>query len=323
MIAFSNGDGSQLFIRLLVEGINTMKFLISSYKQCFTLFILMAAGLFVPHTAFCQTEKLGSVKYTPPKGWTKTPKENVVAFSNLNEATGGFCIITVYGATASVGNPQKDFTKEWNNLVVKPLAAEANPKTETELADGWTAIAGGAAVEFQGSKSVAFLTVISGFGKTVSVLGVFNDESYMTQLVAFASSIELDKAAADNRAPQRDESLPQAPAANAPAVHVATLVREFETNELRANQLYIGQRMRFYGTVNKVAIENDGRISLVFKSSISTYGNALCYFSKSQGSRVAAINTNDVLTVEGTVFGWAKNYDFAKVFVVLENCVVP
>ena len=49
--------------------------------------------------------------------------------------------------------------------MVKPLQAETEPKTETESAEGWTATAGGAAVEFQGSKAVAFLTVFSGFGK--------------------------------------------------------------------------------------------------------------------------------------------------------------
>ena len=165
-------------------------------KLCFSLFVLTVVGLFIPQTAFCQTEKLGIVQYTPPPRWNKTPKENVVAFSDLNQTTGGFCIITVYGATQSVGNPQSDFTKEWNNLVVQPLKAEANPKTETEAADGWTAIAGGAAVEFQGGKALAFLTVFSGFGKTVSVLGVLNDQSYLPQLQTFVGGIEMDKTVA-------------------------------------------------------------------------------------------------------------------------------
>lgn len=129
------------------------------------LFVAHIICLCVPQTVFSQAEKLGIVEYTPPKGWTKTLKDNVVAWSNLNQTTGGFCIITIYGATPSAGNPQNDFTREWNNLVVKPLQAEANLKTETQLADGWTVITGGAAVELQGSKSLAFLTGFSGFGK--------------------------------------------------------------------------------------------------------------------------------------------------------------
>jgi hypothetical protein len=288
-------------------------------KALICLFTALSVCLLVAGTVYGQTEKLGIVKYTPPKGWTKTLKENVVAFSVRDQATGGFCIITVYGATPGTGNPQSDFKREWNNLVVKGLNAEPNPKTETQTQEGWTATAGGAAAEFQGTRAVAFLTVISGFGKIVSVLGVFNDEAYMTQLAAFASSIEFDKIAAAVP-PPREESLPPADAA---AMHAATLVREFETNEVRATQGYVGKRMRIHGTVDSIVIGKDGRPVLTFKSSISTYGNARCLFGKSQSSRVSALNAHDEATVEGTVRGWQGGYDGAKVFVLLEDCVVP
>ena len=150
------------------------------------LFIAQISCLFIPQTVFCQTEKLGGVQYTPPKGWTKTAKENVVAFSEVNQAAGRFCFITLYGATPSVGTPEVDFAKEWNNLVVKPWGGEPNPKTVTEPDNGWTAIAAGAPIDFQGSKAFAFLTVVSGFGKTVAVLGILNDDSYLGPLTAFA-----------------------------------------------------------------------------------------------------------------------------------------
>lgn len=291
------------------------------YRLSLCMCSLTVIFLFVPQTAFGQTEKLGMVQYTPPKGWRKTPKENIVAFSEHNEATGRFCIITLYGATPGTGTPKSDFAREWKNLVVKPLAAEASPKTETESADGWTGISGGSAVEFLGSKSVAFLTVFSGFGKAVSVLAVFNDESYMPQLTAFASSIELDKAASINSAPPREESAP--PSIKAAAMHVASLVKEFETNEVRANQQWVGKRVRVYGTVNTIEIGKDGNIVLTFKSSISTYNNGRCFFNKSQSSRVAELSAHQEATVEGTVRGLGGGFDNSKAFLLLENCVVP
>ena len=155
---------------------------------------LMIVFLFIPPTAFGQAEKLGIVKYTSPPGWNKTQtQQNVIAFSTRNEATGAFCIITLYGATPGTGNPQSDFTREWNNLVVQNMKAEANPQTESDAADGWTGIGGGGAVEFGGTKAIAFLTVISGFGKAVSVLGVTNDHSYVPQFQTFITGIEMDK----------------------------------------------------------------------------------------------------------------------------------
>lgn len=154
--------------------------------------------LFIPNTVFCQTEKLGIVTYAPPKGMTKTLKENVVAFSEINQTTGGFCIITLYGATKSTDNPADDFTREWNDLVIKSLKAEANPTTETTTADGWTIIAGGAETNSEIGKAAAFLTVISGFGRTVSILSVFNNPNYVTQIDAFISAIDLEKVAPAN-----------------------------------------------------------------------------------------------------------------------------
>ena len=92
-----------------------------SHRIILSLFVTLMFCLFIPQTVFCQTEKLGIVQYTPPKGWAKTPKENIVAFSEINETTGKFCIITLYGATPGTGNAQSDFKREWNNLVVKTM----------------------------------------------------------------------------------------------------------------------------------------------------------------------------------------------------------
>ncbi|MEO7674209.1 MAG: hypothetical protein ABIU09_09060 [Pyrinomonadaceae bacterium] len=156
------------------------------------LFAALFFCFFTPQTAFCQAEKLGIVQYTPPKGWAKTPKENAVVFSESNADTGKYCIITLYGAMPGTGSGQGDFSREWANLVVKNMKAEANPPTETHAADGWTVIGGALPVE----EGVAFLTVFSGFGKTVSVLGVFNEKAYIKQIETFILGIDLDKIAA-------------------------------------------------------------------------------------------------------------------------------
>ncbi len=180
-----------------------------NHKILLGLFATLILGLFVPQTVFCQAEKLGIVQYTPPKDWTKTPQPNVVAFSEFNQTTGVFCIITLYGATPGTGNPTSDFNNEWNNLVVKNMKAEANPKTDEQKGDGWTAISGGSQVESEAGKAIGFLTVISGFGKTVSILAVFNDPAYGKQVDAFIGAIEMDK--------------PVAPANNATAATPATI----------------------------------------------------------------------------------------------------
>ena len=90
-------------------------------KIILALFIVQIFCLFIPRTIFCQTEKLDIIQYTPPKGWTKTPKEGAMVFTDINKTTNGFCLLTVYASKVSAGTPQKDFANEWNELVVKPF----------------------------------------------------------------------------------------------------------------------------------------------------------------------------------------------------------
>jgi hypothetical protein len=274
--------------------------------------------LAISHTAMAQKESLGAVKYTPPKGWTKTEKEDVVAFSEINQAAGTFCVITLYGATSSTGSPQTDFTGAWNNLVVKPWGADANPETATENAEGWTLTGGGSRIDFQGNKALAFLSVVSGFGKAVSVLTILNADSYLPQMRAFMAGMEVDKSFAKVESP----AAPSQPSINA-TMHAAALVKEFENNELHALDMYGGKRVRINGTVNSIEIDRAGRIVLTFKSSITTYKMARCYFPRSQSSRVGALKAHEDATVEGTVKGLGDGFDNTKAFLVLEDCVVP
>ncbi len=292
------------------------------YRQFVIILIATIAAIFYPQTTFGQAEKLGVVSYQAPTDFNKTASENVIAFSKIDRATGRFCIITLYGATPGTGRADTDFKREWKNLVLAKMQGEANPKTESEIDPRWTATAGGSPVTFEGSSAFALLTVVTRGTTTVSILGVFNDQDYLPQLAAFSDSISLDKAAASASPPT--VSVPAAPASSATlAMHAAALVKEFELNELRANQTYIGKRVRIHGTINNIEINRAGQVVLTFKSSVSTYNNARCYFNKADSSRVATLSANAEGTVEGTVKGLGDGFGGTKSFLVLTDCVVP
>ena len=169
-----------------------------------------AVSFFISQAVAAQTEKLGLVQYTPPKGWAKAAQEHAVVFSNIDQAAGRFCFITLYTAGPSTGSPTSDFAREWSARVVQPWGAEASPKTQTVNDGGWEAVAGGAPIDFNGNRAYALLTVISGFGKTVSVLGVLNDDSYLGPLTAFVEKLVVDKADA---APPAARAAPATPPA--------------------------------------------------------------------------------------------------------------
>lgn len=102
------------------------------------------------------------------------------------------------------------------------------------------------------------------------------------------------------------------------SLHQAELVREFEGNEVRANQLYKGKRVRIHGNVNTVATAKNGGFVLTYKTSISTYVPAQCFFSEEFSNQLAQIQTNDEVEVEGTVLGFYQS----RFSVALEDCSI-
>lgn len=164
------------------------------------IFALAVGVIFVvtPAIIFAQTEKFDIIQFTPPKGWERTPRDRAVVFTDANKTTGKFCILTVYASSPASDSSAKDFADQWNELVVKKFNAQPGPKTETRASgDGWQATVGGSQIKTDGLQAIVILSVFSGFGKSVSVLSLFNDQSYLAVIDAFGEGIKLDKTAAN------------------------------------------------------------------------------------------------------------------------------
>jgi hypothetical protein len=110
--------------------------------------------------------------------------------------------------------------------------------------------------------------------------------------------------------------------ATSATVSAGKLVIEFEGNEVRANQMYTGKRIRVNGSVNSIDILKDGRITLTFHSPAMGYAHTRCYFNKSQSSRLAEMTGGQEVIVEGTVRGFGGGLN-GKGYVEMENCIVP
>lgn len=148
------------------------------------------------HASFCQTETFDIATYTPPKGWTKNMKQDIVSYTTIDNSKGTFCVLAIYSAVISKGSPQKDFASEWKDLVAKLYQTDAHPKTEMQTtSDGWKAVVGTARARQDTTNFYVVLTVFSGFGKTTSVLISLNDQSYMTQANVVLDNIRLNKKA--------------------------------------------------------------------------------------------------------------------------------
>jgi hypothetical protein len=135
-------------------------------------------------------------------------------------------------------------------------------------------------------------------------------------------SIETEPAAAAVATAPQSPAQPTVPQNASATVSAGLLVMEFEGNEVRANQMYGGKRIRVNGTVNSIEILKDGRITLTFHSPAMGYAQTRCYFNKSQSSRLAQLSGGQEAIVEGTVRGLSGGLG-GKGFVEMENCIVP
>lgn len=264
------------------------------------LFVLQILCLFAPKTIYGQTELLDGVTYSPPKGWAKTVKEGAVVYTDIDKAANTFCVLTVYGMTGGSGDPKNDFAAAWKEFVVAPFAADADPKTQSQpAADGWTATAGGALIEMSGIKSAAVLTVFSGYGKTASVLAIFNDESYSSKMEALVEGIKLDKTAVvASSVKDNGNGLSR----TTTAIEHWTILREYQDNQVAADAKYAGKRVTIAGPMDMVLVENG---KPVIRMGVPAWSGRqmFCIFPVSQKASVATLKADQQIVLECTVLG--------------------
>jgi hypothetical protein len=169
-----------------------------------TLIFALAFVCLADSVAISQSASLEGIKFTPPTGWIRTSKEGVAIFTDTDKVTGHFCILSIYGASVSAGSPQQDFSKTWSELVIKPFKVDGSPETESRKDDGWTVIVAGSQIRSNGAPAALILTVYSGFGKTVAMLAVLNDPSYVETVDAFNRSLQIDKTVAPTSSSAND-----------------------------------------------------------------------------------------------------------------------
>lgn len=158
---------------------------------------------------------------------------------------------------------------------------------------------------------------VASIGCTIQAPGTSSGGSSKTNTSSSSSS-----GGTGDETSEGDETSSAEPAADGPVVatmHAAELVREFQTNAVRANELYAGKRVRVFGTVNSVD-QDDDKIALVFKTSVTTTAHLFCRFTTDRASSLSSLSTGDDATADGTVVGISG---FTNGRLVLENCSTP
>ena len=178
--------------------------------------ILSAVLFFTGIILVAQTESFDIANYKPPVGWKKDVKQSVVNFTLVDNVKNTYCIIGVYSSVVSTGNEMADFKNEWNELVIKPLGASANPQTNSAaFYDGRKIVVGTSGFNNNGSENIVILISYSGFGRVMSVVTLMNNNIYQADLKSFLEGLSFNhssspKSAVTNTVPVANTAGPVA-----------------------------------------------------------------------------------------------------------------
>ena len=84
-------------------------------------------GLLIGVMAFGQTSHLDVATFVPPPGWKAEEGNGRLSFSQIENSSHSFCIISVYASVPSSGRLEQDFINEWKSVVLSAFTAPSTP----------------------------------------------------------------------------------------------------------------------------------------------------------------------------------------------------
>lgn len=134
--------------------------------------------------------------FTAPKGWNKQASQSSLQLSTEDKASGAFCLITLFKSIPGTDDSKANFDAAWDTVVKGAVNVSAAPQMVSPTSDdGWEAQSGVAAFEKDGTKGIAMLVTISGYGKMVNVFVLTNGDTFQQNISDFLGSATLKKPA--------------------------------------------------------------------------------------------------------------------------------
>lgn len=170
-----------------------INFKMTVMKILFTTLLLSACT-----TVFAQKQTFDIATYTAPKGWTKQATADAVVLMK-EDASGTYCLITLYKSLTADGNSKGNFDAAWQALVKEQLDVEGAPEMQPVAnEEGWEVQSGYGTFEKDGAKGIALLVSSTGYTKLVNILILTNTDAYEKDMTAFLESIDLKKTTTGN-----------------------------------------------------------------------------------------------------------------------------
>ncbi|QEC40845.1 hypothetical protein [Pseudobacter ginsenosidimutans] len=150
-------------------------------------FLFVLLGLTIDH-AVGQTKTYDIVTYESLTGWKEKKSESNILYSKIEGSN--WAQIAIYRHTASSGDAQTDFDKDWQELIAKPFQLKtAMNKSAQEMPGGWKMISGSGVWQHNGANVATVLTTFSNKQVCVSVLCNATAKPFLDEFAQFIATM--------------------------------------------------------------------------------------------------------------------------------------
>ena len=250
----------------------------------------------LPYLVAAQRETFDLLSYSPPEGWVKESKEHIIAFTTTSPGT--YCRIVIYESTPGSGNSQQDFKHEWDDLVVRNYKPDQPPlQVQEQRASEWSINAGTSTFQFKDQQSLVMLTTMSDAHTVISLLFLFNDESYVADIEKFMESVEIVK-------PPQSLSQPVTQTESLPSNHPPGLIGKWGKSSAVAVGTYASNITGTGYSKSVYNFKSDG--SYTYKQRTFSSTNSKIIVVKESGAYSVAGNRITISPSKSVIESWDK-----------------
>lgn len=164
-----------------------------------TILVAITAALVAAwaSVAAAARQTFDAVSFEAPSGFAVARAATGVTMQESDAKAGTFALVVVAPSAASAGSLDQDFQAAWASAVVPTFAVtDAPAMTPGAPIDGWALTSGAAKGTVQGVATSVMLVVLTGNGRTETIIIAMNAGTYLPAVEQFLHSLRMTAPAA-------------------------------------------------------------------------------------------------------------------------------
>jgi hypothetical protein len=155
-----------------------------------TLTVCAVSSTLSQRTALAETHDV--LRFVPPKGWTKVPKNDPVEYRKVDSVRGEYCQVHVYKSFAAPANtPEVAFENSWRAFTSQWTMDAKVERSPIQDLGAWKRRTTLGSFVFEKKPVIMSLTTYYGSGRIANVLTQCNGQQFLPELDAMLRSLEL------------------------------------------------------------------------------------------------------------------------------------